>query len=157
MRTSAVILLMALSGLGSGPAVAAEVGMAACCDQRCERCGRYAACVPKMCQVVCEMKKETKTCWCAESHEICPLMPGCHHCGDGCPPEPRCGKPICVKKLVKEYQVDVPVYKCVVWNVCPACLESGVGDASQARPGPRPALRRPGNRCPRPRRFPAAG
>ena len=84
-----------------------------------------AGCVKQVCQIVCEMKKETKTCWCVECKEICPLMPGCHHGCCDCPP-PRCGHPKCVKKLVKkEYQVDVPVYKCVVLHLCPECCNGG--------------------------------
>jgi hypothetical protein len=108
-----ILLWAAFSGLASGPATAAEA--AAGSYQRCDQCGRYAPCVRKTCQVVCAVKKETKTGWSVEYEEICPLMPGCHHHGDDCPPPPRCGKPKCVKKLVKkETQVEVPVYKCVV-------------------------------------------
>jgi hypothetical protein len=71
------------------------------------------------------MTKETKTCWCVECKEICPLMPGCHTCCDKCPP-PRCGNPKTVKKLVKkEYQVEKPVYKCVVQYLCPECCKGG--------------------------------
>ena len=91
--------------------------------------------------MVCEIKKETKTCWCVEEQEICTLLPGCHHdCDDCCQPPPRCGKPKCVKKLVKkEYQVETPVYKCVVRYVCPACLQRRIG---RLCPAPRPTLRR---------------
>jgi hypothetical protein len=84
--------------------------------------------------VVCEIKKETKTCWCVEYKEIGLLMPGHRDCCDcdQCQPPPRCGRTKCVQKLVKkEYQVDVPVYKCVVRYVCPACL----GGGSAAAPG----------------------
>ena len=105
MRTSAMILLLTVLVLGSRPATATDCagGTTCCCDQ----CGRQVPCVEKTCQVVCEMKKETKTCWCVECQEICPLMPGCHHGCCDCPPPPRCGHPKCVKKAVKkEYQVE---------------------------------------------------
>jgi hypothetical protein len=138
MRPSAAILLLStLLGVGSGPAAAADCGPACCGTERCDQCGRYAACVQTTCQVVCEIKKETKTCWCAECREICPLMPGCHHHGDECPPPPQCGNPKCVKKLVKkEYQVDVPVYKCVVRHLCCECLQAGSSDAAGIAPSP---------------------
>ena len=116
MRTSAIILLATILALGSRPTTATDgAGGTICCDQ----CGRHVPCVEKTCQVVCEIKKETRTCWCVECQEICPLMPGCHRCCHECPP-PRCGHPRCAKKLVgKEYQVEVPVYKCVVRHLCP--------------------------------------
>ena len=64
---------------------------------------------------------------------------GCHHDCDDCPPPPRCGQPKCVKKLVKkEYQVEVPVYKCVVRYLCPECCKAD----RQTLPAPRPTLRR---------------
>jgi len=69
---------------------------------------------PKDCQLVCEVKKETKTCWCVEQQESALCCQGAHHdCDDCCQPLLVVGKPKCVKKLVKkEYQVEVPVYKC---------------------------------------------
>ena len=120
MRTCAISLILlaalALAGRGAGAGDNA-CGGGTCCD----RCGCQTACLQKVCQVVCEMKKETKSCWCVECQEICPLMPGRRDCSGDCPP-PRCGNPKCVKKLVKkEYQVEVPVYKCVVLNLCPQC------------------------------------
>jgi hypothetical protein len=130
------LLFVATATLVSRPAAAAEAGISTCCDQQCDRCGRHAACVQKTCQVVCEMKKETKTSWSVECREICPLMPGCHHHGDDCPPPPRCGKPLCVKKLVKkETTVEVPVYKCVVRNLCPECLQGGMDGVPQPAAG----------------------
>jgi hypothetical protein len=138
MRTSAMILLLAVMGLGGQPATAADCGSDTSATSCCSRCGRHAACVDTTCQVVCEMKKETKTCWCVECQEICPLMPGCHErcgCHDGCKqcaPGPRCGHPKCVKKLVKkEYQVETPVYKCVVQHLCPDCCN---GEATSEVP-----------------------
>jgi hypothetical protein len=140
MRTSVgSLLLLSLLGLWNCPVNAADAGG----DLRCDQCGRRAACLQKTCQVVCGVKKETKTCWCVEQKEICPLMPGCHHHGDECPPPPRCGNPKCVKKLVKkEYQVDVPDYKCVVRNLCAECLEHGsteVPSVAPQRPAQPPA------------------
>jgi hypothetical protein len=137
MRTFTITLL-ACAALGAATQLAggtdATCGSTSCCD----RCGHPAACVEKTCQVVCEMKKETKTCWCVEYKEICPLMPGCHDSCDGCPPPPRCGNPKCVKKLVKkEYQVETPVYKCVVRNLCRECLDgSSIGNPPSAAPTP---------------------
>jgi hypothetical protein len=134
MRTSASILLLTVLALGSRSVAATDcAGRTTCCDQ----CGCRAVCVQKTCQVVCEIKKETKTCWCVECQEICPLMPGCHHGCCECPPTPRCGHPKCVKKLVKkEYQVEVPVYKCVVRRLCSDCCKSGSTDAPSTAPNP---------------------
>jgi hypothetical protein len=144
MRTFTMIVLLTVLVLGSQPAIAADCagGTTTCSDRCCDRCGRHAACVEKACQVVCEMKKETKTCWQVECKEMCPLMPGCHHgcCGScecKCPPPPRCGNPKCVKKLVKkEYQVEVPVYRCVVCHLCPDCCNGGSTDSPAVAPNP---------------------
>jgi hypothetical protein len=137
MRTSATILLLTLLVLGSRAAIATNcAGGTTCCD----RCGRHTACVEKACQVVCEVKKETKTCWCVECQEICPLMPGHHDGCCDCPPPPRCGHPKCVKKLVKkEYQVEVPVYKCVVLHLCPECANGKSTELPVSSPKPSPA------------------
>lgn len=130
MRTLiGVAVLSVFLGLTGRAAIAADCsGEGTCCD----RCGCHAACVQKVCQVVCEMKKETKTCWNVECQEVCPLMPGCRcgSCDCKCPPPPRCGNPKCVKKLVKkEYQVEKPVYRCVVKNLCADCCGGGSGGA----------------------------
>ena len=152
MRTSAMILLLAMPAARkpAGNCDGLRQGETTCCD----RCGRHAACVEKACQVVCEMKKETKTCWCVECQEICPLMPGCRHGCCECPPPPRCGHPKCVKKLVKkEYQVEVPVYKCVVLHLCPDCCNGGSTDSPQRGTQPSASTRlrrsrqRPRSRC----------
>ena len=143
MRTSAAILLfLAFSGLAEPPRHCRRGRRRRQrSDQRCDQCGRYAACICKTCQVVCDVKKETKTSWSVEYQEICPLMPGCHHHGDDCPPPPRCGKPKCVKKLVKkETTVEVPVYKCVVRNLCPECLHGGIGGVPQPASGAAPGV-----------------
>ncbi len=138
MRISVgTLLLSTLLGIWSCPATAADAGGTPCCDQRCDQCGRHVACLQKTCQVVCGVKKETKTCWCVEYQEICPLLPGCHQHCDQCPPPPRCGNPKCVKKLVKkEYQVEVPAYKCVVRNLCCECLEHGAAEVPSVAPNP---------------------
>jgi hypothetical protein len=134
MRKCAMVLLLTLPLFGSQPVIATDcAGNATYCD----RCGRQTACVERVCQVVCGMKKETRTCWCVECKEICPLMPSCHHGCCECPPPPRCGHPRCVKKLVKkEYQVDVPVYKCVVLHLCPECCNGGPTNAPNTAPTP---------------------
>ncbi len=133
MRISAIVLLLfAAVELANRPATAADdvCGMA-CCDQ----CGRHVFCLHKTCQVVCEIKKETKTCWCVECKEICPLLPGRRCQSDECPPPPRCGEPKCVKTLVKkQYQVEVPVYKCVTRNLCSECFKGGSADVRGAAP-----------------------
>lgn len=62
-------------------------------------------------------------------------------CGGDCgPPKkyvtPRCTHPKCVKKLVKkEYDCDVPVYKCVVVYLCDSCC-----NAQQPAPAAAPAV-----------------
>ena len=135
MRTSAIILtLLTIVGSGARSGIAADcAGGLACCDQ----CGRQVACVETICQVVCEVKRETKSCWCVECEEFCPLMPGCHSRCDECPPPPRCGNPKCVKKLVrKEYQVEVPIYRCVVRHLCPDCCNGGSTDSPRTVPNP---------------------
>jgi len=144
MRLSAIFLLvLTVPAFSDRSAVYAEcAGKTGCC----ELCGRQGVCYEKCCQVVCEMKKETKTCWCVECQEICTLLPGCHHDCDQCPPPPRCGRTKCVKKLVKkEYQVETPVYKCVVRHLCADCLNSGATIApatpapQSSSPAPTPA------------------
>jgi len=139
------LLLAGVFGLigqmaGAADATCGSCDSTPCCDQ----CGCHCACLQKTCQVVCEMKTETKTCWCVECTEICPLMPGCRDCCDECPP-PRCGHPKSVQKLVKkEYQVEKPVYKCVVCNLCPDCANSASGGtAPTAAPNPPPTSAAP--------------
>jgi hypothetical protein len=106
----------------------------------CAHCARQVACMQKTCQVVCDVKKETKTYWTVECQEICPLLPGHHDCQSCCPPPPRCGEPKCVKKLVKkEYQVEVPIYKCVVKYLCMDCRNG----AGAPPPAPIPTIAPP--------------
>ena len=121
MRIRALLSGVVVLGLAIAPRiVAADPGGPDCCA----RCGCHAACVQKTCQLVCGVKKETKSYWCVECSEFCTLMPGRRDCCECGQPEPRCGHSKCVKKLVKkEYQVEVPVYKCVVAYVCPTCAK----------------------------------
>lgn len=134
MRTCMMTcFLIAVLMPASRPAGAADD---ACGQTCCDRCGCRATCLLKTCPV-CEVKKETRTCWCIESKDICPLLPGLPHCGKECPP-PHCGNPKCVKRLVKkEYQVEVPVYKCVVQRLCCQCAGgSPVSTLPCAAPNP---------------------
>ena len=126
MRTLVVIALVALLGAVNQTTVArGGIEEHACCA----RCGSHAACVQKVCQIVCDVKKEVKVVWSVECREICPLMPGGHHPCDECAPLPRCGHPQTVQKLVrKERVVEIPVYRCVVTYLCPVCT----GEASPA-------------------------
>lgn len=140
MRTlGSLLTLIAL--VGAAQAVCADDGCGA--PDHCARCGRRTACQKVTCQVVCEMKKQTKYYWSVECQEICPLLPGCEGCSkDGCegsagrPPQkgpaPRCGHARCVKQLVKkQYECEVPVYKCVTRYLC--------GDCRGAEAAPPPA------------------
>jgi hypothetical protein len=128
MLTSAFLLLLAIFGAAVPSAAAKDdAGGPACCAH----CGRHEACVTKTCQVVCGVKKETKISWEVECEEFCPLLPGHRQCGE-CAPPPRCGNSKCVKKLVKkQYQVEVPVYQCVVRHLCADCA-SGQSPPSTA-------------------------
>ena len=67
----------------------------------------------------------------------------CDGCRAKCPVPPRCGHARSVKKLVKkEYEVEVPVYKCVVKYLCGDCCgaesapPSGAGPRTPAAPAP---------------------
>jgi hypothetical protein len=139
MRISALLLAIAALELAIAPAKAtADPGGTSCCS----RCGCHAACVEKSCQVVCDVKKEKKTYWCVECSEFCTLLPGHRECGECRPPEPRCGRTKCVQKLVrKEYEVERPVYKCLVVYLCPACAngQSPEPAAIPAAPTPQPS------------------
>lgn len=134
MRISVAWILFAVVGLGAGPAMALDAAGGPNC---CAHCGRHACCAEKTCKVVCDVKKETKTSWSVECQDICTLLPGHHDRCDECQPPPRCGRQKTVKKLVKhEYQVEVPIYKCVVVHLCPACAN---GQTSSAPAAPLPA------------------
>jgi hypothetical protein len=158
LLTMGLTLAFATAKADDGPS------MPRCCDG----CGGAAVCLQKVCERVCEMKKETRTCWCVEYQEFGTLLPGCpcHHDDDCCcPPSPKCGRVKCVKKLVKkEYQVEVPVYRIVVRYLCTDCCNGemghranppGAGATVPARPVPPPppaALGRPA--APRPEQLP---
>ena len=141
----AILLFTAASAIVAQPVRAADNGCghsAPCCD----RCGSHTTCLQQTWCTVCEMQKETRSCWCIECQEICTLLPGCHHRCEECQPPPRCGRSICVKKLVrKQYQVDVPVYRCVVLHLCPQCLSASRQQAAAANPSlpPPPSVPRP--------------
>ncbi len=125
MRTIMINLaIVAVLGVMTRPAGAMDdsCGGQACCD----KCGCPCDCLQKTCQLVCDVKKEKKTCWCVECQEFCTLLPGCPHLCCECAELPHCGHSKCVKKLVKkDYEVAVPVYKCVVVYLCPACCKGG--------------------------------
>ena len=122
-------------------ATAGDCGKAPDC---CAQCGDKAPCQPKTCRVVCGVKKVKKYCWQVKCEEFCLPMPGCRKSASGCgavdecdpgcgpakaPTPPKCGKVRCRKKLVKkEYTVEVPIYKCVVKNVCGECCEPSGDD-----------------------------
>ena len=149
MRKTAFLLIFAALGLAVRPAAAKDDAGGPNC---CSRCGCHAQCVQKTCQLVSDVKKETKTYFCVQCEEFCPLLPGHRDRCDCCQPEPRCGHSKCVKKLVKkEYQVEVPIYKCVVVYLCPACANGESPAASPATPAKlQPAPRAPAPPSPRP-------
>jgi hypothetical protein len=98
------------------------------------------------------MKKVPMTRWNYECEDVCTLLPGvmfdlsplhskdccvdgccegCRHGADAdCPPRP--GKCRTVKHLVlEEYDVEMPVYKCVVRYCCAGCGDT-IADGSAA-------------------------
>ena len=85
MRTSGTVLLLLMAiGLGNQAAGArsetCENPSGGACGQTCcDCCGCPCNCLQRSCQLVCDVKKETKTCWCVEQQEFCTLLPGCHH------------------------------------------------------------------------------
>jgi len=160
MRALGVFLTMAacLAFVEQAPA-------ADCCGTPncCAQCGCRCACQRKVCQVVCGTEKITKHCWCVECEEFCAPMPGCGllaakwgacrdcccggcsddcchgTCCENCTVPPRCGPVRSRKKLVKkEYECEVPVYKCVVKYLCPSCCEASC-EADDAQPEAEPS------------------
>ena len=129
MKTLIINLaLFAIIGLMVRPTGAANDACGVSC---CDRCGCQCDCLQKTCQLVCDVKKEKKTCWCVEYQDFCTLMPGCPHLCDQCQALPHCGKEKCVKKLVKkEYEVNVPVYKCVVHAPLPCVFQWRISEPS---------------------------
>jgi hypothetical protein len=139
MRTFITNLaLFAIIGLMVRPTGAADDTCSLTC---CDRCGRRCDCLQKTCQLVCDVKKEKKSCWCIEYLEFCTLMPACPHlCDQCCDAPPHCGKEKCVKKLVKkDYEISIPVYKCVVVRLCPACCNAESAKLSNASANPQSA------------------
>ncbi|MEN6457353.1 MAG: hypothetical protein ABFC63_00275 [Thermoguttaceae bacterium] len=156
MKTYAIAFLLTVTmGLAVGSAAAKDDGCMADNSPCCQRCGCHCEQLQKVCHIVCTMKKETQTCWCVECEEIGLLMPGRRNCCEQCPP-PRCSRTKCVQKLVKkEYQVEKPVYKCVVEYYCPTCTghvtEGGSNAAPKmATPAPKPAPLPPAPAAPTP-------
>lgn len=161
----AAVLLMAESA-PAGDCGPASNGGADCCA----RCGCKAACQPKVCQVVCDKKKEKKVRWVVKCEDFCAPLPslggrccgecgtcescqgdaGCATCaksGECCPTckqkklvPPKCSKVRTKKILIREeYEVEVPVYKCVVKYLCGECCGAGAGKSSAESPTPTPA------------------
>ncbi len=130
-------------------------GCCSCCEAKCG-CTKYA-------RIVCEMKKVPRHEWECECVNVCTLVPakkigwsfpslgslfGCcddadcsDECADGCCEGGECGydrpKLGCCRvrrsPVLKEYTVEVPVYKCVVEYCCPECgdpLTSNKGNAA---------------------------
>jgi len=157
LAASGLIAPPALAGDGAcaDPLCAAKAGCpdpGPCGDPGCcACCGRRVECHPKACQLQCGVAKEKKHVWCVEREEFCPLLPGrrdpcCDRCGEDCcgdccdhcckaNPLPRCGRAKCVQKLVKkEYEVEKPVYKCVVQYLCEHCCQKQPTLAPKAAP-----------------------
>lgn len=127
----------------------------------CAHCGCHGACQPKVCQLVCGVEKVKKHCWCVECEEFCPLLPGCgkpccdsccEDCGPGCQDTccekgqqpclvpPKCGCMRTKKILIKkEYECEVPVYKCVVRYLCGSCCTNPEATGPPVGPAPEPA------------------
>jgi len=99
----------------------------------------------------CTVEEGTKTVkkhrWVVKTERFCPLLPGkicCDGCGSecgivddgcgGCAPAPtvktpRCGICRTKKVLIKEeYEVEVPVFKCVPQDTCDTCGPVGCGE-----------------------------
>jgi hypothetical protein len=118
-------------------------GCCSCCEAKCG-CTKYA-------RIVCEMKKIPMHEWECECENVCTLVPakrigwsfpnfgklfGCcddaacsDECAAGCCEDGACDcerpKLGCCRvrrsPVMKEYAVEVPVYKCVVEYCCPNC------------------------------------
>jgi len=163
MKAFAIALTVASFLLAGRMAAAQECRGA---PDYCAACGCHAACQKKVCQVVCEIKKVQKTCWCVEYEEFCAPRPGCgllegllggsgcDRCGGNpcasssasapCAVAPKCGPVRLRKKLVKkEYECEEPVYQCVVKYLCSDCSRGADGvpttEPTQAPAPPAPA------------------
>ena len=81
----ALLLSVAALGLAIAPTTAtADSGGPNCCS----RCGCHAACVQKTCQLVCGVKKETKTTWCVECTSSARSCPGIAMAASAANPSP---------------------------------------------------------------------
>lgn len=152
-----LFLSLGIGLLLAGPSGAAELSAAgADCTNGasglscCSRCGRQCSC-NKVCRVVCVVQEVKKTVWAVQCKEFCVGMPrlcagkdcgdsascgACDHCAAGqpCQAPPKCGPVRTKKELVrKEVSTKVPVYKCVVQNLCDTCCQQ-CGDPSTAGP-----------------------
>ncbi len=93
----------------------------------CEHCGCQCEC-QKVCRLICETKKVSKVTYGCECEDVCVPGPS-DHCVtyDECGCKKHVYTPTCAtvrmrKKLVKHEEVkEVPSYRWVVENVCPAC------------------------------------
>jgi len=166
MRIVAITISLAALVLLGQPAAAAECGDPAGCGgpNRCARCGARDPCQQKVCKLVCDVKTEKKSCFCVVCEDFCPLLPTCGErtcytaCGEkptcaqcgsaekcDCEPgpclrPPKCGHMHTKKILVKkDYEVKVPVYKCVVVYLCPSCCNAQGAAQTPADKTPPPA------------------
>ena len=136
-------LLAVTQAAAAGESGAASCGTPDCCAQ----CGGRKACQKKVCQVVCEIKKEKKYCWSVQCEDFCAPLPNlpcreccdkcggdpakCGSCCEKCVTPPKCGKVRTKMTLVKkEYEVEKPVYKCVVKYLCNDCCDSGPAEGT---------------------------
>jgi hypothetical protein len=101
----------------------------------CQRCGCQCQCRPVTCKIICDKKVEKYNFYVCECEDFCLPGPGCKTpaCDSGC--GKTCHKH-CLdflfkpqfchvhhrKKLMKyECLKEVPVYKCVIVDLCPGC------------------------------------
>jgi hypothetical protein len=165
MRTVGISLTMALSLLLAQAGSAQECCEKGGCGSEncCARCGAQGPCMKKTCQLVCGVEKVKKYAFEVKCEEFCPLLPRCggRSCdccdGKGCETccklprgaekcatprmvEPKCGHTRCKKTLTrKEYECEIPSYKCVVVYLCPRCACQG-DDSTAAPAAPPPAV-----------------
>ncbi len=175
MRTPLGLGALATLTMCAALAAANDRGATASCGalDRCADCGCRAACQPRVCQIVCGTQKIKKHCWCIEYEGFCPLLPrlgdggGCRDCAEGCgntacggqcgegctrDVTPQCGRPKTVQRLVKkEYECEVPQYKCVVKYLCDDCGgKAAPGSPAAPAPAPKAAPALPANPKPSP-------
>ncbi len=156
MKLFAVTLGAVACLLLAQAAAAQNCGAPDCCAQ----CGD-SSCQPKVCRVVCDVKKIKKYRWHVECEEFCVPLPGCRlggckpacesgcgvpdgcveGCGAACLPNrlvpPKCGPVRYRKKLVKkEYTIEVPIYRCVVRYLCAGCCEPAAAAEEQPSQAP---------------------